>query len=158
MTTTAHHARRPARERRPITAPTTASVPRSADALAIDLDLAVSSAAAHTAEAERELHVSELARRRSAQALEQDLRPMRLDETARAALRAAYAEADAEVARRRRTFDQAARLEAAAREIVAAMSASVETDARTAADGAGGVLIAWSRLRDAVGGPRIATA
>ena len=68
---------------------------------------ALESARTATASAERELRVAEAERARTARALEYDLRPMTLDEAGRAQLRAAYAEADAVVAEKRRTRDQA---------------------------------------------------
>ncbi len=157
MTTTAHHAPRPARARRMLMAAPEPEA-RSAAALRRDLEHVVEIAAAETAAAEHALRASELARRDAGRALEQDLRPLRIDEAARSALRADYAAADADVDRRRRALEKAARLEQAAREIVAALSARAEPEPHVAAEDAGGVLLTGSRLRDAVSGPRIATA
>ncbi|GAA1929090.1 hypothetical protein GCM10009775_21440 [Microbacterium aoyamense] len=147
MSTSTHHARRPVRR---AAAPIAASTPDATTGLAE----ALSSVSDARARAAHDLRVSELARRRAAQALEQDLRPMRIDEATRASLRAEYAEADAEVGRRREAFERAARLDDAAREIATAVAESPGP----ATDGLGSILQAWNRLRDVVGGPGLSPA
>ncbi|MET0811633.1 MAG: hypothetical protein ABWY03_01175 [Microbacterium sp.] len=146
MTTTTHHARRPVRRAAAAVPPAVVST--------TDFAQALTSAADARIRAEHDLRASELVRRRAGHALEQDLRPMRIDEATRAALRADYAAADAEVARRRQALDRAVRLDDAAREIAGAVAESEDVQV----EGLGGILIAWSRLRDAVSGPRFSPA
>ncbi|MET0735977.1 MAG: hypothetical protein ABWY55_10115 [Microbacterium sp.] len=119
MTTIAHHVRRPAREstserRTPVTA-----VPTQTDDLRIAIARAIETSRTALAEAQHALRKSELVRRQAAAALEADLRPMRLDEAGRAALREAYATADADVAAKQHALDRARSLDDATRRVCA---------------------------------------
>jgi hypothetical protein len=85
------------------------------------LNDALAASRAARIEAERELHRSENRRRHAASALEIDLRPMRIDEAARARLRDEYTIAAAEVTARRTELGRARALESAAATVVAAL-------------------------------------
>ncbi|WP_137844286.1 hypothetical protein [Microbacterium sp. 2FI] len=112
------------------TSPTTAAP--AADLHGAVDDALVASRAARV-EAERALHRSENRRRHAAAALEIDLRPMRIDEAARARLRDDYTTAAAEVTARRAELDRALALEGAAATVVAALEDADSPLARQAA-------------------------
>ncbi|MET0297650.1 MAG: hypothetical protein ABW024_09630 [Microbacterium sp.] len=152
MTTTAHHARRPAR--RNASRLVDAGAPRYNGDEDLTSDLSGALAASITArlDAERELRVAETARGHAAKALEKNLWPMRLDEPTRAALRAEYAATDAEVQHRRAVVERARALEQAARTVQDAVAHPARDDDRETAAGLGRVLAAWQRFRDAQGG------
>jgi acetyl-CoA carboxylase alpha subunit len=86
------------------------------------LNDALAASRAARVEAERKLHRSENRRRHAAAALEVDLRPMRIDEAARARLRDEYTLAASEVTARRTELERARALESAAATVVAALA------------------------------------
>ena len=124
MSTITHHVRRPAREstaeRRQLVAVPPAADP--ADELRTAVEWAIAESRSAREDAERALGRAEVVRVRAATALEHDLRPMRIDEATRAALRATYAEADADVAAKRREVERARDLETATLRVCASVS------------------------------------
>ncbi len=95
---------------------------------------ALTATRADTVQAERDLRIAQTERARAARALEYGLRPMTIDETDRARLRAAYAAADSAVADQQRVVDRARALESAARVIAESADGASDPAAQELAD------------------------
>jgi len=122
-----------------------------------DLADAIESARDARLQAERELRKSEVARRHAGMALEVGIHPMTLDESRRAQLRAAYADAAAVVDEKRRALEQARSLESAA-EVIANAIAADHLPSTALTDGLLQLMGSRqrSRMRDATSRARIA--